>query len=134
MSTLIAVDPNVLLGVTLGDRHCIWAIEELSERAAELCLALDERNQIFSEYDTLAGHLLANGVTKTFIEKFLNARNRRQRINSAVLNDDERHWLATEPKSHGTGRTRANRRGQSIARTPDSCCRWEGGSDRVGYS
>lgn len=96
MSVLIAVDPNVLLGVTLGDRHCIWAIEELSERANELCLALDDQNQIFSEYDTLETHLLANNVTKVFIEKFLNARSRRQRIKNSVLNDDERHWLATE--------------------------------------
>lgn len=96
MSVLIAVDPNVLLGVTLGDRHCIWAIEELSERSSELCLALDDQNQIFSEYDTLAKHLLANDVTKTFIEKFLNSRNRRQRIKDSVLKDDERHWLATE--------------------------------------
>jgi len=96
MSVLVAVDPNVLLGVTLGDRHCTWAIEGLSERAAELCLALDDKGTLFETYYGIQERLLANNVTKTFIEMFLNARQRRQRVRSAMLSDDESQWLAAE--------------------------------------
>ncbi len=96
MSALIAVDPNVLLGVTLADRHCTWAIQGLSERAAELCLALDDQGVLFKTYYGIQERLLADNVTKTFIEMFLNARQRRQRIRGAGLSDGESRWLAAE--------------------------------------
>ena len=82
----------------MGHRDCTWAVLWFSERAAELCLALDGTNRIFEAYSTLETHLVANEATKTFIDQFLKARNKRQRVSNAVLNDSERQWLADELK------------------------------------
>ncbi len=95
MSTLIAVDPNLLLGATQHNRHCESLLGDILDDAPQFCLALDWDRSIYNAYLELEGELTANDLTKTFVEQFLLVRAKRQRVRDTTLGASYRTELAT---------------------------------------
>ena len=99
MSTIIILDPNVLLAAAErpGHRESQVALQALARYREEFCLAYDPGKEIWRTYLDHYSHLVKHEKILPFIKFFVDRNQKRSiEIKDAILSETEKGWLRSK--------------------------------------